>query len=158
MTRSSSSPSLPASLAGVSVALALVLLACATTPPVVSDGPMAQDDEQRAAAAAALSSEPTFTPFTVAPEILNRSDVAVALNANYPEELRNAGIGGTALLFLFIDDEGRVQNIRIHQTSGFDALDQAALRVARVFEFSPAMNRDERVPVWIQIPVTFTTR
>jgi hypothetical protein len=32
------------------------------------------------------------------------------------------------------------------------------MQVAEVFEFSAAMNRDQRVPVWIQIPITFTTR
>ena len=101
---------------------------------------------------------PRFTPFTVAPEIVNRPEVSQALQSEYPPVLREAGIGGTALLYFFIDREGVVSDVRIHESSGHAALDEAALRVARVFRFSPAMNRDQRVPVWIQIPLTFTTR
>ena len=101
---------------------------------------------------------PRFTPFTVAPEVLNRAEVVQALQSEYPEALREAGIGGTALLYFFIDQEGVVSDVRMHERSGHAALDEAALRVARVFRFSPAMNRDQAVPVWIQIPLTFTTR
>jgi len=32
------------------------------------------------------------------------------------------------------------------------------LMVADVIEFSPALNRDKRVPVWISLPITFTVR
>lgn len=156
MTRSTTPTSLPTSLAVASVAMAVLLLACATTPPVGSDAPRAEGDAPTDTATD-LSAEPVFTPFTVAPEVRNRAEIRAALEANYPEEVRSAGIGGTALLFFFIDADGQVQNIRIHQTSGLESLDQAALRVARIFQFTPAMNRDTRVPVWIQIPVTFTT-
>ena len=34
-------------------------------------------------------------------------------------------------------------------------MDDAALRVARVYRFSPALNRDERVAVWVTFPITF---
>ena len=34
-------------------------------------------------------------------------------------------------------------------------LDEAALKVADVFRFSPALNRDRRVAVWIELPITF---
>jgi len=101
---------------------------------------------------------PRFTPFTAAPEIRNRAEVAQALQNEYPEALREAGIGGTVLLYFFIDAEGTVAEARLHESSGHAAMDEAALRVARVFQFSAAMNREERVPVWIQIPLTFTTR
>ena len=71
--------------------------------------------------------------------------------------LRDAGVGGTVLMHFFIDAAGSLENVLVAQTSGFEQLDQAAMRVAEVFEFSPALNRDERVPVWIQVPITFTT-
>ena len=37
-------------------------------------------------------------------------------------------------------------------------MDQAALRVAPVFEFTPALNGDKAVPVWVSLPITFTTK
>lgn len=104
-----------------------------------------------------VSAQPTFTPYEVAPEITNRGAVQSALVREYPAVLRDAGVGGTVLMHFFIDATGSLENVLVAQTSGFEQLDAAAMRVAEVFEFSPALNRDQRVPVWIQVPITFTT-
>jgi protein TonB len=109
-------------------------------------------------AATDLSAAPTFTPFTVAPGIQNRNDVVRAMEREYPPLLRDAGIGGTVRVYFFIDEEGQVQDYRIDQSSGHQALDDAALAVADVYRFSPALNRDKRVPVWVSFPITFQVR
>lgn len=36
-----------------------------------------------------------------------------------------------------------------------DAFDKAALKVAERMEFSPAYNRDQPVPVWVDLDITF---
>ncbi len=105
-----------------------------------------------------LSSAPTFTPFTVAPGIQNRQEVVRAMEREYPPLLRDAGIGGTVRVFFFIDEAGVVQDFRIDQSSGHKALDDAALAVADVYRFSPALNRDKKVPVWVSFPITFQVR
>lgn len=105
-----------------------------------------------------LSAAPTFTPFTVRPEIRNMAAVQRALEREYPSLLRDAGIGGTVTVWFFISEEGRVQQTQVNESSGHRALDDAAIQVAEVFEFSPALNRDQRVPVWIALPITFQTR
>jgi TonB family protein len=46
----------------------------------------------------------------------------------------------------------------VNEGSGYQELDDAALRVAGMIEFTPARNRDQAVPVWISLPITFTTR
>jgi TonB family protein len=105
-----------------------------------------------------LSAAPTFTPWTAQPEIENRPEVVAALEREYPPLLRDAGIGGTTSIWFFIDDQGVVQRFFVDKSSGHQALDDAALEVARRIEFTPALNRDKRVPVWISLPITFTTR
>ena len=105
-----------------------------------------------------ISAAPTFTPYTVRPDIKNRAEVARALEREYPPLLRDAGIGGTVQVWFFIDEEGRVQRTQVNESSGHKALDDAAIQVAEIIEFTPALNRDKRVPVWISLPVTFTTR
>ena len=102
-----------------------------------------------------LSAAPVFTPMTVRPEIRNRREVEAALLREYPAILRNAGIGGTVVLWLYLSDEGVVLDRRLSRSSGQAQLDQAALRVAGVFQFTPAMNRTELVAVWIEVPITF---
>lgn len=105
-----------------------------------------------------LSAAPTFTPFTVAPDILNRSEVVRAMEREYPPLLRDAGIGGTVRVYFFIDENGQVQDRRIDVSSGHQALDDAALTVADVYRFSPALNRDKKVPVWVSFQITFQVR
>ncbi len=102
-----------------------------------------------------LSAAPVFTPMTVRPEIRNRSEVQAALMREYPPVLRDAGIGGQIVVWFFISEEGRVLNRRVSESSGHGALDEAALKVADVFRFTPALNRERIVPVWIQLPITF---
>ena len=98
---------------------------------------------------------PRITPFTVRPEILNRSEVERAMEREYPAILRDASIGGTVSVYFFVDEEGVVRDRRLHESSGYPALDAAALAVADVFRFSPALNRDRRVPVWVALPIRF---
>ena len=102
-----------------------------------------------------LAAAPTFTPMTVRPQLQNQRDVQRALERHYPPLLRDSGIGGTVQVWFFIDENGRVQDTRINESSGYDAFDEAALEVASIMEFSPAYNRDQRVPVWVSFGVTF---
>ena len=102
-----------------------------------------------------LSAAPVFTPMTVRPEIRNRNEVQEALMRLYPPTLRDAGIGGRVVVWFFISEEGRVLDRRVSESSGRTQLDEAALEVADVFRFSPALNREQIVQVWIQLPITF---
>ncbi len=103
-----------------------------------------------------ISSAPIFTPYTVKPSITNRLEVRRALEREYPPLLRDAGIGGTTVVWFFIDETGAVKNQQVHTSSGHQSLDEAALRVAPVFKFIAALNRDKAVAVWIELPITFT--
>jgi protein TonB len=105
-----------------------------------------------------LSAAPTFTPFTVAPSIQNRAEVVRAMEREYPPLLRDAGIGGSVKVFFFIDENGQVGDYRIDQSSGHSALDDAALAVADVYRFTAALNRDQKVPVWVSFAITFQVR
>lgn len=99
--------------------------------------------------------QPVFTPWSVAPTVLNQDEVQRAIVEAYPVELREDGIGGTVGVYFFIDEEGAVQDYRIDSSSGHQALDDAALAVASVYRFSPALNRDAPVAVWVSFPITF---
>jgi TonB family protein len=164
LTRSGFPVSRPRSLLLAGGGILLVAGACLVPAPDRMDsvtgleGEEVHQGSQPMDAAMEVAREPTFTPFTQAPEVRNRAEIGAALDAAYPALLRDAGVGGTTLLHLFIDAEGSVGSVLVAESSGHPALDDAAVRVGWAFDFSPAMNRDETVPVWIQIPVTFQTR
>jgi len=105
-----------------------------------------------------IGDQPVFTPFEVAPKLLNGREVEQKLSLEYPPLLRDAGIGGRVMVLFFIDEEGRVQDTRLDQSSGHTSMDEAAMNVADIMEFAPAQNRDKNVPVWISLPITFQVR
>jgi protein TonB len=94
----------------------------------------------------------------VAPRVLNMEELARALERNYPPLLRDAGIGGDVNVWFFIDEAGVVKNQKLDKSSGYEALDQAALKIAPLIRFSPAQNRDKKVAVWVSLPIKFSTK
>jgi TonB family protein len=83
--------------------------------------------------------------------------VMTSLQEQYPPLLKDAGIGGTANVWFFIDDSGRVDKLQVNRSSGYPALDQAAFRVGRGMEFEPAELDGEPVSVWVALDITFET-
>lgn len=122
------------------------------------EGGNAAGTQKKEESVVAIGETPSFTPFTVAPQLKNRDDVGRALEREYPPLLRDAGVGGKVEVWVRISDKGAVEDVQIHQSSGHPALDEAAIKVGRVMTFTPAMNRDKQVPVWVSIPITFQVR
>jgi TonB family protein len=94
-------------------------------------------------------------PFTVAPKLRNADDTKMAIVRNYPPLLRESGIGGQVWVSVKVSAVGNVTDARIRTSSGHEALDAAALRVARQMKFTPAKNRDKVVSASIDVPVPF---
>ena len=105
-----------------------------------------------------LSAAPSFTPYTVAPALRNREEIASILEKLYPRLLRDAGIGGRVMMWVFIDENGLVRNTRVRTTSEFSELDSAAVKVTKNMRFRPAQNRDVKVPVWVELPIVFAVQ
>jgi protein TonB len=61
-------------------------------------------------------------------------------------------------VYFFIDETGEVRRLLLSESSGYPALDEAALAVAKVMRFSPAQNRDRDVAVWVEIPIAFSAK
>lgn len=92
---------------------------------------------------------------TVRPHLTNAPEVAQALDRVYPPMLREAGIGGTVKVWFYVDTDGRVTNTQINRSSGYEAFDQAALKVSDMMMFTPAYNGDKKVPVWVEMDLNF---
>jgi TonB family protein len=102
-----------------------------------------------------LAREPVFTPFTQAPELMNRGEVRAFLQTRYPASLSARGQGGRAILWLLIDPAGGIRKGVLFRSSGNSRLDDAALEAIDRMEFRPAVNNGKRVPVWVQLPISF---
>ena len=107
---------------------------------------------------APLGDKPSFTPYTVKPQLLNRDEVSRALVRSYPSSLRDRRIGGQVLLWALIDRDGNITKTEVKTSSGYVELDKAGQEVARVMKFSPARNYNEIVTVWIQLPIIYKSQ
>jgi TonB family protein len=107
-------------------------------------------------AGAAPSDMPSYIPRDVEPRLRNGREIQRLLQRLYPSMLREAGIGGRVLLWVFVDEAGEAMKHQIHTSSGYPALDNAAEQIVEQMEFSPAMNRDKPVGVWIAQPIDFS--
>lgn len=101
---------------------------------------------------------PAWTPRDVEPRLRNVEAIRAELRRRYPAQLRDAGIGGTVVLDVFVDSDGRPGDVRVREGSGYAVFDSVARRLVPDMEFAPALNRDRPVAVWIRQPVVFTPR
>ena len=75
----------------------------------------------------------------------------------YPTALFTQQVQGNVTLRIFIDAEGRVvmDSTRVVETSGYTALDSAAVKGSEELRFVPAKRRGEPMAVSILFPVYF---
>jgi protein TonB len=97
-----------------------------------------------------------------APEVTSPAELPpVAINAvspvRYPRALLEQGIEGQVLLRLFVDTSGRVipDSTRIEESSGYPALDSAALVGSPELRFSPALHQGRPIAAPFIQPVQF---
>lgn len=87
--------------------------------------------------------------------VFARAGYAYNPKPHYPEEARREGWEGEVFLRVLVDPEGRPESIELSRSSGFEALDQAAVQSVKSWRFQPARYGDRRVESWVKIPIVF---
>ena len=77
------------------------------------------------------------------------------ISPKYPERARRKGWEGTTLLRVLIDRRGKSKAIQVSQSSGFAALDRAAVKAVKQWRFYPAHNGNGPVESWVRVPIIF---
>ena len=106
-------------------------------------------------AGASPADRPSFIPFDTDPILLNSGEVTRILEREYPRTLKDAGIGGSVELWLYVTEGGSVGNFEVKTSSGNPLLDEAAGKVVQAMKFTPAKNREKVTAVWVSQTVTF---
>ena len=73
----------------------------------------------------------------------------------YPRRARRLGYEGTVLLKVLIDENGRVDNLTVLESSGHDTLDRAALSAVKNWLFEPGTEDGLKKKMWVKIPIRF---
>ena len=81
-----------------------------------------------------------------------------AIRPHYPEGARLRGEQGDVMLEILVGADGSAGDVRVVSTSGFDELDDAAVRAVRVARFVPAKSGGESVASTARLKLTFRLR
>lgn len=73
----------------------------------------------------------------------------------YPETLWDTGVEGESVVMVHVTDAGGVDSVYVLQRSEHPAFDSAAVAGAYELRFAPGRRGDERVAMWVRLPVRF---
>ena len=107
-----------------------------------------------AAAQAAIAGEAPPTPVRVELPSSN-AEYLQNIKPSYPVLSRRLGEQGKVVLRVFIGAEGRAQKAEIKQSSGFDRLDQTALRTVLDWRYVPGKHAGVPQAMWFDVPISF---
>jgi TonB family protein len=102
-----------------------------------------------------------LTDHIASPPVTPAEQSPVAINpvspVRYPTTLLEKGIEGRVLLRLYVDSAGKVvpDSTRIAESSGYPALDSAALAGSPELRFSPALHQGQPIAARFLQPVQF---
>ncbi len=88
-------------------------------------------------------------------ELDTKPQVTKRVMPDYPETARKEGFEGMVIIMVLLDETGHVIQATPVRSSGYTALDSAAIQAARKFEFTPAMKDGKPVKVKMTIPFNF---
>ncbi len=73
----------------------------------------------------------------------------------YPRLAQKRGYEGTVILSVLVDEDGLVDNLWVFETSGYNILDNAALKAVKDWIFEPAKMGNKKIEMWVEVPVKF---
>ena len=92
-------------------------------------------------------------------EVVQFASQANSPSPAYPAISRRLEEQGRVLIRVRVLASGDASEVRLHQSSGFDRLDAAALAAVKQFRFNPARTRSGRaVDSWVTLPIQYALK
>lgn len=108
---------------------------------------------------APVALSPPAPPAPPAPPRITLPDSNADYLANrpppYPPLSRRLGEQGKVVVRVFIDTEGNATQAEIRTSSGYDRLDQTALKTVRDWRYLPGKVNGEPKAMWFNVPINF---
>jgi protein TonB len=74
----------------------------------------------------------------------------------YPRASNRNSEQGTVLLRVLVSETGVAETVAIKKSSGYQRLDDAALKVVQTWRFVPARKGEQTLSAYVDVPVSFT--
>ena len=89
-------------------------------------------------------------------KVEKQPEVLKQVKPDYPEIARKAGIEGRVTVNALVGKDGKVE--KVGEVTGPEVFHEAAQAAALQWEFTPAIQNDRPVKVWVAIPFNFSFR
>lgn len=73
----------------------------------------------------------------------------------YPQDARRAGQEGAVIIRVLVGTDGSAADVAVFASSGYESLDQAAVRAVKKWRFSPARNDSTAVESYYDVRIKF---
>lgn len=114
-------------------------------PPVPQDAVPPTPQNVAPPAPVVLDAEPDY-----------RADYLNNPRPPYPLVARRMGYHGKVVLNVEVLAEGKAGQVLLHQSSGYEMLDNAALQTVKTWRFTPARRFGQPVTLWFLVPIKFS--
>ncbi len=98
---------------------------------------------------------PVAAPAPVEIPVNVRAAYANNPQPGYPATSRRLNERGLVRLRALVGSDGRVQQIAVESSSGYNRLDNAAMEAVRDWKFAPARRGDAAIAQWVIVPINF---
>lgn len=95
-------------------------------------------------------SEPISSPIREAIPVYRKNPTP-----KYPRMARRRGHEGTVVMEVLVNRDGRVEDLRLYESSGYPMLDRSAMDSVKNWLFYPGKRGDKEVDMWVKVPVRF---
>ena len=76
----------------------------------------------------------------------------------YPRKAQRKRQEGTVLIRALVNANGEIQDVILYKSSGYESLDESALKAVSNWLIKPAIVAGRAVAAWVEIPVIFSLR
>ncbi len=73
----------------------------------------------------------------------------------YPRLARKRGYQGTVVLDVLVDKNGRVSDLKLATSSNYPVLDKKAMASVKKWLFEPGKKGNNKVDMWVKVPIRF---
>lgn len=136
----------------VRLAWTLVIAVCIPLAATRITGSTASAETAKTPPAATAEKYPAPDSFV---EVDSMPEALTMPSPVYPESAQKAGVEGRVWVQVLVDKEGKVADVRVHKSSGYEPLDSSALETARKATWKPAIQGGKPVAVWVLYEVMF---
>lgn len=88
-------------------------------------------------------------------EIIHQANYKLQTPPHYPEVAINLGWQGRVLLHVKVLENGKISNLKIIQSSGYQILDKAAVMAVKKWQFYPTVINSKAINSIVEVPVNF---